>query len=159
MPSRRSQLTLLMTLALLASISLQPVSVAVASMLGQRHLHREVPSAQIWLGLVGNWRGSSHAGHDDLVSDVRHAQAHALGLRHHHDIDDSSVVPLEPLASADSSPADVSVLSVPLVFQEERELKLPPASAVAQADWSRLELRPTANPHPRRIERPPSLVV
>ena len=149
---------LLMTLALLVAITMQPVSVAIASMLGQRHVHRELPSAQIWLGLAGNWRGSSHAGHDDLVSEVRHAQAHAFGLRHHHAIDNISVVPLEPLASGDSSPADASVFLVPLVFQRERELKLPPASAVAEADWSRLELRPTVNPHPRRIERPPSLV-
>ena len=105
----RSLLKLLTLIALLAAIALQPVSVAVSSMLGQRHVHREpVASAKIWLRLAGNWHGAAHAARSEAASTVGHTHLHSLGLRHHHDIDDRSVVALEPPTSADGSPADTS---------------------------------------------------
>ena len=157
MPRRQSLLSLLMAAALLAAVSLQPVSIALSSMLGQQHLHRAPPSAQVWLGLVGNWHGGPQVGRDGFLAEVRHLEAHALGLRHHHDIDDSSVVSLEPTAGSDGSLAGGNEIPGPLVFVAAHEVALPPAAEMAEAAWAELALLAPVNPYPRRIERPPSL--
>ncbi len=152
----RSSLKLLTLFALLAAIALQPVAVAVSSMLGQRHLHREpVASAKIWLGMAGNWHGTPRAVRTDTAATATHAHLHSLGLRHHHDIDDRSVVALEPLAG-DGSPADGSPSpTASFAFVADRGVELQSAMATSATDWQKLELLPMQSQPPRRIERPP----
>ncbi|MET0543738.1 MAG: hypothetical protein ABWZ88_18495 [Variovorax sp.] len=130
-------------------LPLQAVSAAVASLLGARHSHRAAIVEQV---VEDNGAGESR------MHGITHGQAHRLGIRHHHDFDDPSVLFEEPGTdiadggpSSEATPAGASFVFVPAAGAAN----LAPAPEACTTAWRKCDAALPTSPDPQRLDRPP----
>lgn len=150
-------------LILAVCLPLQAVSAAVTAMLGARHTHQAPTSEQ----LVPNgshdlndpmtgWRDFRRMQYGDAHSHS-HERAHALGMRHHHQLDDASVVKDDASDfSGGGAPAEAAQVSASFLFMTaSHAVDVPPSGEAFGVAWNAARAVVPGNPDPWRIERPP----
>jgi hypothetical protein len=167
-------------------LPLQALSAVLTDVLGPRHAHRTTASASHIADAADarydvrrghhehratSTRGSmpdtrAHA-HARPNADARvhasarvHAHAHALGLRHHHALDDTTRVNLEASGDGEGAPSAWLQMGSGVVMGVHAGRLAPLLRPVALLDaaWRRGVVQPFTSALPRRIERPPRSV-
>ena len=153
---------------LAVSLPLQAVSAAVTSLVGARHTHRAEMTGRIVAtdphDSMGGWRDFRRAQYGDLHGNSRvdtHEQAHALGLRHHHQLGDASVIQEDASDFADVGlSTDAAQASASFLFMAAGNVaELPPPSEAFGKAWGTPRSPAPGNADPWRIERPPQALL
>ena len=135
---------------LLFALPLEGLTVATARMLGANHFHRGMAVVVASMEGWKDFRRSSH-----VSESPRPAQTHTLVQRHHHGVDDASVVAID--AQVGEAPADASsgaVSAIWLVFSPASGLDVPRAHLM-RTHWPRPTVAAIQSCDARRLERPP----
>ena len=136
---------------LLLALPLGGLSAATAQMLGAKHLHRGM--AVVVVSSMDGWQDFRRSPH--LSDTPRPAHPHAGFQRHHHGIDDATVVALD--AQVGESPADVgsgTACAIWLVFSPSGGLDVPQADLM-RSSWRRPAVMAIQSCDAKRLERPP----
>ena len=166
LPTRRIAMRFLQSLIVVilsVCLPLQAVSAAVTAMLGARHTHQGPVGEQVVANgsrdlndLMVGWRDFRRMQYGDAHSHL-HERAHALGMRHHHQFDDASVVKDDASSfSGGGAPTEATQVSASFLFMAANgALDLPPSPEAFGVPWDAARCVVPGNPDPWRIERPP----
>lgn len=135
---------------LLLALPLQGLSAATTQMLGTHHAHRSMAAVA---PSMDGWQDFRRAPH--WSESPRPAHSHEWFQRHHHAIDDGSVVALD--AQSGEFAGDVgsgAASAIWLVFSSAGGLFVPGA-AVMRSNWPKLEAAAIQSCDAKRLERPP----
>jgi hypothetical protein len=148
-----------MTACLTIGLPLQSISTAIADISGPRHAHRTVAPATAAPGdPMDGWKDFRHANYALVVTDASlvHAHAHELGLRHHHDRQDASVVDVETASDGNGVPSGTSTAGAHFLAVPAPGVALHRVMTEPVADaWRTAPDSSFRSQYPRRIERPP----
>jgi hypothetical protein len=145
---------------LVVCLPLQAVSATVTAMLGARHSH-QMPVTQRTAATeptdpMSGWRDLRRMQYGDAHI-PSHERVHALGLRHHHYLGDSSVIQEDASELADGGlSTDTVQASASILFMAgSSAVDVPPPSETPGEAWDIPGSVAPGAPDPRRIERPP----
>lgn len=149
-------------IAILAvSLPMQALSAVVTSMLGARHTHRaEIKLLSVATDLQDSMRGWRDFRRMQYAEAEVHDRAHALGLRHHHQRSNTSVIPDDASAFGNGgASSDTAQTSASFLFMAASSaIQLPPPSETFGTAWGFATSDAVGNVDPWRIERPPQTV-
>ncbi|MEO5737659.1 MAG: hypothetical protein ABIQ82_09395 [Variovorax sp.] len=135
---------------LLLALPLQGLSAATIQLLGTNHTHRGMAAVAPFMAGWQDFRRSPH-----WSDSPRPAHSHEWFQRHHHALDDASVVALD--AQGGESPGDVgssAASAIWLVFPTASGLLVPRAELM-EANWPRFSTAAFQSCDAKRLERPP----
>ena len=136
---------------LLLALPLEGMSAARAQMLGASHFHRE---AAVAASAMDGWQDIRRMPH--AAQEARPVHTHALFQRHHHSVDDATVVALDAeggnALSGEASTITASAIWLAFSPSDGLSALLPD---LARSLWPRLASRPIQSCDAKRLERPP----
>lgn len=150
-------------LAVLLALALpsQSVSSTIAGLLGPHHLHRTALLQSNAVDSMAGWQDfrRAHFGPGATLHAAAHAELHASGARHHHDLFDADIVMLESTGSHDGGVAELVVAAAGFIFVPATQIAAPTMLPVAATGaWRATPAASFSSADRRRIERPPQAI-